>query len=132
VCEPEAIADIDQLEDLAAEAHHVEVADAACGVLAQVEGLLDGSHRERPGETADAYDEDMDLVRHLHSDRGDRTHVIGTPRLRLSRSGSGTHPRAVWSHSFQVRFASSGSTPSANEWTAIPTGWLKALRPKKQ
>ena len=58
--EAEAVGDVDELDRLTAERHDIDEADPVDAVLAQVEGLLHGRHRQSPGEPTGADHEKMD------------------------------------------------------------------------
>ena len=86
MAEAQTNANIDQLEHLTAKADELDAVDLVRFVLAQVERLLDGVHRQRPGQPAGANDKQMDRVRHVMlQSKGQLT--LGDPYVIDRRAG---------------------------------------------
>jgi len=63
--ESKPISEVDQFEHLASKADDLGHSDPVSRMGAEIEGLFDGCHRERPGEAAGTYDKKVDRVWHL-------------------------------------------------------------------
>jgi hypothetical protein len=56
------VGQIDQLDDLVAEAHHPHPCRVANPMILQVKRLLDRGHRQRPDEAAGSHDENLNWL----------------------------------------------------------------------